>query len=58
MVEPLLRDRKLRHDHRLHAVHAHLLERLGTLVDEAARGVRPRLPPAGHQHPRASGYVS
>ena len=29
MVEPLLADRRLRHDHRPHAVRAHLLERLG-----------------------------
>ena len=35
MVEPLLADRKLRHDHRPHAVHAHLLERLGRR-DEAS----------------------
>ena len=52
MVEPLLADRKLRHDHRPHAVHAHLLERLGRR-DEAGRGVRRRRP-AGHQHPRAA----
>ncbi len=35
MVEPLLADRRLRHDHRPHAVRAHLLERLGRR-DEAA----------------------
>ena len=40
MVEPLLADRKLRHDHRPHAVHAHLLERLGRR-DEAPRSTPP-----------------
>jgi RNA polymerase sigma factor (sigma-70 family) len=35
LVEPLLGDRRLRHDHRPRAVHAHLLERLGRR-DEAA----------------------
>jgi RNA polymerase sigma factor (sigma-70 family) len=35
MVDPLLADRTLRHDHRPHAVRAHLLERLGRR-DEAA----------------------
>jgi predicted RNA polymerase sigma factor len=29
LLEPLLADRQLRHHHRLHAVHAHLLERSG-----------------------------
>jgi predicted RNA polymerase sigma factor len=51
MLEPLLGDRQLRRHHRLHAVHAHLLEMDG-------RGGGPgRLRhrgPAGHQHPRAA----
>jgi predicted RNA polymerase sigma factor len=34
MLEPLLRDRQLRRHHRLHAVHAHLLETDGR-VEEA-----------------------
>jgi RNA polymerase sigma factor (sigma-70 family) len=34
MLAPLLTDRRLRHHHRLHAVHAHLLERAGR-VEEA-----------------------
>jgi RNA polymerase sigma factor (sigma-70 family) len=34
MLEPLLADRQLRHHHRLHAVHAHLLEMAGR-TDEA-----------------------
>jgi predicted RNA polymerase sigma factor len=29
LLEPLLADRQLRHHHRLHAVHGHLLERSG-----------------------------
>jgi RNA polymerase sigma factor (sigma-70 family) len=36
MVEPLLQDRNLRHDHRPHAVHAHLLERQGRLAEAGA----------------------
>ena len=31
MLEPLLQDRQLRHHHRLHAVHAHLLEMDGRI---------------------------
>jgi predicted RNA polymerase sigma factor len=37
MLEPLLRDRRLRRNHRLYAVHAHLLERDGR-IEEARAG--------------------
>ncbi|WP_348525158.1 hypothetical protein [Luteimicrobium album] len=36
MVEPLRTDRVLRRHHRLHAVRAHLLERLGETVEARA----------------------
>jgi RNA polymerase sigma factor (sigma-70 family) len=36
LLEPLLRDRQLRHSHRLHAVHAHLLEMEGRLEEARA----------------------
>jgi predicted RNA polymerase sigma factor len=33
MIDPLLHDQRLRHTHRLHAVHAHLLELAGRTDD-------------------------
>jgi RNA polymerase sigma factor (sigma-70 family) len=36
MLQPLLRDESLRRQHRLHAVHAHLLERSGRLAEARA----------------------
>ncbi len=36
LIEPLLDDRRLRHTHRLHAVHAHLLELAGRTDDARA----------------------
>ena len=36
MLEPLLRDEALRRQHRLHAVHGHLLERAGRLAEARA----------------------
>jgi predicted RNA polymerase sigma factor len=36
MLEPLLEDRRLRHHHRLHAVHAHLLEMSGQAEEARA----------------------
>jgi RNA polymerase sigma factor (sigma-70 family) len=36
LIDPLLDDRRLRHTHRLHAVHAHLLELAGRTDDASA----------------------
>jgi predicted RNA polymerase sigma factor len=36
VLQPLLSDRALRHHHRLHAVHGHLLERAGRIEEARA----------------------
>ena len=52
MLAPLFDEPALRRTHRLHAVHAHLLERAGS-AGRGPGGVR-RGRPAGHQRPRAA----
>jgi predicted RNA polymerase sigma factor len=60
MIEPLLADRRLRHHHRLYAVHAHLLELEGRHADaraayETAARLTTSIPEQRYLNARAAG---
>ena len=59
LIEPLLGDARLRRNHRLHAVHAHLLERAGRVTEahtacRLAAQLATSIPEQRHLHAEAA----